>query len=377
MHHGSAHDQRGRSGKPTMIEEGNETVLLELPEDFPYSDLLGIAAILRRADVFVPGFIPADIGLYDIRGYLFAAQVSGKSLILLPDRNIVSRLAKVTLGQPVDHQQRMAAAVLAFAQCLDILLEPSIAFHELAPAQGNEAAYDELARFRAADNMNPRHWIDLALGRTDKLPVQAICAVDERSDLSKPLHRWRMNYVVALKIGELELCDIKPLERVLRLFEWMYQDFILAGPAAMFACHYFSPSFPRKRLLKGLRSADRSRALAGVANATWDITHLSDFVRRINEPLDTPTHYMFASLDEGLRRIAGTLITPSESAHMAGYLRAWWSPSQAEIVANSFFGFIRRGRDPSWHENHRDRPNAIAEFIAAGESSICAWSPTN
>lgn len=70
---------------------------------------------------------------------------------MLPDRNIVSRLAKATTGSEADYQQRRAAAVLAFAQCLDIQIEPSIAYHELGPAQGNAAAYEELARFRLAD----------------------------------------------------------------------------------------------------------------------------------------------------------------------------------------------------------------------------------
>lgn len=236
------------------------------------------------------------------------------------------------MGQPVDVHQRMAAAVIAFAQCLDIQIDPSIAFHELAPTQGNNVAHDELARFRVADNLHPSHWIDLALGRRDRLPPPNSVSQQELPDLSRPPHRWRMNYIATLKIGELELRQLEPLECVLGLFEWMYDDFILAGPAAVFACHYFSPRFPRKGLLKSLRSADRVRALAGVANATWDITHLSDLVRRVNEAHGTSTQYMFASLDDGLRRIARTLITTHESAHLATSLEEWWPQGEAQII---------------------------------------------
>lgn len=40
---------------------------------------------------------------------------------------------------------------------------------------------------------------------------------------------------------------------------------------------------PRKDLLKQLQSADRERALEGARNSSRDITHLSDFVNRVNE----------------------------------------------------------------------------------------------
>lgn len=359
-----------------MGDEVDDMVLVTLPADFPCADLLEVAQILERGGVFVPGFIPPEVGLYDPAGYLFASEVEDKSLILLPDRNIVSRLAKATIGGPVDDQQRVAAAVLAFAQCLDISIEPSIAFHELAPTHGNDAVHVELARFRAADSLHPSVWLDVALGRSDRLPPQPIRAVEKKyRNLDKPLHRWRMNYVTMLKLGELELSDIEPQERVLRLFDWMYQDFILAGPAAVFACHYLSPRFPRKRLMKWLRSADRSRALAGIANATWDITYISDFVRRVNESRDDSTQYIFSSLDEGLRRITGALITTHEPVDLAEQLQAWWSPRQAETIAGRFFDYRGRNRDPSWYENQRNRPNAISEFIAVGEASIRAWSP--
>jgi hypothetical protein len=364
-----------------MEDEEEMTFMVRLPADFPLADLQQIASMLERADVFVPGYIPPDVGMYHLMGHFYGSMVDKVSLILLPDRNIVSRLATVTTGCEVDAPQRLAAAVLAFAQCLDIQIEPSIAYHELGPAQGNTAAYEELARFRLADKSPPRAWIDLALERSVSISSlgDPLVVADDR-DFTRPLHRWRCNYIAALKIGELELLPLTPFERTLKLFEWMHDDFILAGPAAIFACHYFAPSFPRKRLLKSLKSEHRERALAGAANAAWDITHLSEFARRANNAHGSNTRYLFASFDEGLRRIARTLFTATGEDpaldRLAATLAAWWPVDQARTITTRMSDFFQRRRDPAWYERQRNSPNAIPEFIAQGEARLRAWSPT-
>jgi hypothetical protein len=362
-----------------MDDEEDMTVMVQLPADFPLTELQQIASMLEQADVFVPGYIPPDVGMYHLMGHFYGSMVDRVSLVMLPDRNIVSRLAKATTGCDADDQQRLAAAVLAFAQCLDIQIDPSIAYHELGPVQGNAAAYEELARFRLADKSHPSVWIDLALGRSSSIcslgdPV----VIADNRDLTRPLHRWRCNYIAALKIGALELQPLSPLERMLKLLEWMHEDFILAGPAAIFACHYFAPSFPRKRLFKGLRSEHRERALVGAANAAWDITHLSEFVRQANDAHGSNTRYLFASLDEGLRRIARTLFTTTTEDpaldRLAISLTGWWPSDQARMIADGLSNFSRRGRDSAWYEVQRNSPNAILEFIAQGEARLRAWS---
>lgn len=363
-----------------MKNEKDMTLMFGLPPAFPLIDLLQATSILEQANVLVPGYIPPDVGMYHLAGFFYGSRVDRISYVLLPDRNIVSRLAKATTGAEADCQQRLAAAVLAFAQCLEIQIEPSIAYHELGPAQGNASAYEELARFRLADKSYPGAWLDLALKRSDRIPpLGDPVAIDDDRDLSRPLRRWRCNYIAALKIGELELLPLTPLERTLKLFEWMYDDFMLAGPAAIFACHYFAPSFPRKGLLKGLRSENRERALAGTSNAAWDITHLSEFVRRANGAHDSNTRYLFASLDEGLCRIARTLFTaPDEDlelVRLARELATWWPHDHARTIANSLSAYVRRGRDPTWYQRQRNTPNAITEFVARGEARLRAWSP--
>lgn len=363
-----------------MENEGKMTFIVQLPADFPLTDLQQIALMLEKADVFVPGYIPPEVGMYHLMSHFYGSMVDNVNLILLPDRNIVSRLAKAITGCKADDQQRLAAAVLAFAQCLDIQIEPSIAYHELGPAQGNVSAYEELTKFRLADKSHPSAWIDLALARCDSIAsLSDLSAVADNRDLTRPLHRWRCNYIAALKIGELELLPLSPLQRTLKFFEWMHDDFILAGPAAIFACHYFAPNYPRKRLFKGLKSEHRERALDGAANAAWDITHLSEFVRQANDAHGSNTRFVFASLDEGLRRIARTLFTATIEDpaldRLAATLTAWWPIGQARTIVDCLSDFFQRGRDPAWYEQQRNSPNAIPDFIAQGEARLRAWSP--
>lgn len=73
-------------------------------------------------------------------------------------------MAKIVAGAPMDAMLPKVAAIKAFCHFLDILIEPAIAFHELAHTQGNDAANVKLARFRDADDSDPYPWLDLAFG---------------------------------------------------------------------------------------------------------------------------------------------------------------------------------------------------------------------
>jgi hypothetical protein len=59
---------------------------------------------------------------------------------MLPDRNIASRIAHIATGAPATNDLRLVAAIKAFCHFLDILVEPSVAFHELAHKQGSDIA---------------------------------------------------------------------------------------------------------------------------------------------------------------------------------------------------------------------------------------------
>jgi len=53
------------------------------------------------------------------------------------------------------------------------------------------------------------------------------------------------------------------------LLEWMDEDFLLAGPAALFVSMYYGPKAARAGLFKQLRSPNRQAAIDGARNAAW------------------------------------------------------------------------------------------------------------
>ena len=347
--------------------------------DFPTDDVNAIASALMDSRILIPGYIPPDVGLLAIEGLEYARHALGQTTVLLPDRNLVSEMARIPRIGGIDPAQPnalTAARLMAFCQSLDITIEPSIAYHELAGVDGNEAAHEELAWFRSADHAHARAWIDLAMGRTTRLPP--IPPPDgERRDLQHPLRRWRSNYAVALKIAELELADLAPVERHRRLVTWMVDDFTFAGPAAVFSAMYFAPRAPRRGMFKNLRSEDRERALAGVRNAAWDITTLSDFIRKIPEGEASGERYILATLDRALAAAAPLVLLDrdgdEDAPSLGEALTAWWPRNEAADVATTLF-------------NHRDRvlaterPTWSADRVDArikeGEDSLRTWRPT-
>lgn len=121
------------------------------------------------------------------------------------------------------------------------------------------------------------------------------------------------------------------------LVDWMVSDFVVAGPAALFATMYLSPRASRAGMLKHLKSPDRARALAGVCNAAWDITHLSDFVLRATSSDAAGRRFLLATADQVLAKIGRMLIDSSEhldefEQKLAVDIEPWWA-SEAPAIA--------------------------------------------
>lgn len=195
-------------------------------------------------------------------------------------------------------------------------------------------------------------------------------------DLAKPIRRWNRNYILALKMMELEQRFPKPLERVLALLDWMRNEFIFGGPAALLASVYFGPnSSPKRRVFKGKNSSNREEAIAGVRNAAWDLTQLSEFIRRVND--DGPNgniRYLFASLDKNLRLMAKLLFECGGNAtsglEMRKALSRWWPQSAAACIADAMFDHIQRIQSPEWKAKTSSDTDYINELIRKGEQHI-------
>ena len=348
-----------------------------LPADFPIEDLEEVVGILKKADFLLPGSNPPEAGIYHPAVY-FEGRDKGVRTIILPDRNVASRIAQLARGKKtlIDVQLQRCASLVAFAHLMDIDFEPGIAFHELAHRSGNAEAEEELGWFRAADNAPPQDMLNVALRRVDgvsrtysPLPVQL-------QDMAHPLLRWNRNYITALKILELDSSTESQLDKVLRLLEWMDERLVLAGPAVMLACIYLGTCTPsRKNVFKDRNANDRQAAIAGVKNAAWDITHLSDFVAKVNQVANrSDQHYLFASFDNHLMLTTRLLLqigkVGSNASVIASGLTRWWSPQDAERIALAIMEHLQRIGSDSHVPRSSDDPDYITNLIALGEQRL-------
>lgn len=327
------------SEKAMDLEE-DATILIRIDPRIPRPEVDAIGERLTVSGALTPGFIPPKRGLLNLEAMTFAEQFEGVPTVLLPDRNVVTRMARIArecrLGRD-DAPTRLAADLMAFCQTVNIDIEPGLAFHELAQALGDKAANEELRWFRVADTGRATAWIDLASGKAGCLPPLD-AGPSEGVALVDPPHRWRCNHAVMLKAASLELdANLSPVRRFEALIEWMVTEFILAGPAAVVCALFLSPRGERGGLVKGLKSPDRRKALAGVSNAAWDATYLSELTRRSHPESYGRARCIFASADRALAGLAPLLLIDAEDANLhrrelAARIEDWWGPDAGRIA---------------------------------------------
>ncbi|WP_448664136.1 hypothetical protein ACG3SL_05505 [Sphingomonas sp. CJ20] len=361
------------------MEEDAE-FLFRFDPDFPVADVNEIGRRLTESKALIPGWIVPEVGAFDIRAVVVAEHFDGWSTVLLPDRNIISRMARVAREGVIgtkDHPTTIAVLLMAFAQAVDFNIEPGLAFHELAQRENNQSALYELRWFRTADTGgHAREWIDLALGRKTSVALDEALA-EETVNVIAPIRRWRCNYVVAMKIAALELAPGKPTDKLMALLDWMKEDFLLASPALIFAARYWAPNLPRAGLIKHVKAPDRSRVLKGARNAAWDITYLSEFVRRVGEGVPKKEQLVLATGDRLLAEIAPILLRGRESEErhpsLEESLSQWWPAKFTSRFCDAFFEAAEQATGRSRWENEIQDP--VDRFTAQFERDLLASTP--
>ncbi|WP_354681948.1 hypothetical protein [Cupriavidus necator] len=358
----------------------NLEVAIRLPDGFPVEDVEQICSLLEEGDPFVPAFEPNAFGLYSLAGQVWSLTFEEVETVILPDRNIASRMAQIARGEAIGKSAQIIAAITAFAHFFDIMMEPGIAFHELAPREGNGAALDELSWFRAADHGDKFDWLEVALGRRDRLSRPGVPRGHESYDLAKTLRDWSTNYGAVLKIAEIELCHPgTPFEKIMALLDWLHRDYFFAGQVATMACIYFGPvNAPKAGLMKGLRSPDRERAVAGAKNAAWDALYLSALNSMVNKAAGGPKRFIYASLDRRARLIARMAFAfGGDGPHrdvMLGILSQWWTAREATTIADKLSQIALDIDLPHMEEKRRKAAAAKQEIIAQSEHAVRNWS---
>lgn len=344
-------------------------------------DLAEIAARLRARDVFTPSFANSEIDRYDPALYLDQKARVATSTQLLIDRNLLSRWVAVVNGVEPQDAHRLAAGVMAFAQCAGIDIEPNLALYEVAQRLGVDAAQNELEVFRFADHTHPGYWAEVALGTANEVtPPESVTppATDDVVDFGMLLRRWRRNYALALKLAELELEGGSSSRRMSRLLKWMYDDFILGGPAIALAAVYLAPNAERRGLLKGIRSAERDRAIDGVRNAAWDLTLVSELMKAVETQNADARLTLLASLDRAVHGIARSVLdirsaNSRPGNRMTEILTGLWGETVGSRLGDEIAEYYSTRGAVHRQINKSTEVDWVSECIARGEDTVRRW----
>jgi len=119
------------------LEEGG---YMEVECPIPMEDVLAIQGLVANLDPLItPIDGPSEL-ICNFATYLAEHELHGTAITLVPDRNILSHLVAIGRGEPTSEPRRNAAAVLAFCQCANIMIEPNLALYELAHSAGSDSA---------------------------------------------------------------------------------------------------------------------------------------------------------------------------------------------------------------------------------------------
>jgi hypothetical protein len=226
--------------------------------------------------------------------------------------------------------------------------------------------------------LNPQAVLDLALMRKDRIEGANPAAIEiPQGELSRPIRRWNRNYILALEILGRASSQVSPIDAVLGFMDWMVKDFMFGGPAALLACVFLAPQgAPKKGLFKDSKSPDRELAIAGVKNAAWDLTHLSEFINKVNNDQFTAgrRNYIFSSFDKKLRMLAQLIFDCSADGYdadgLAARLSDWWPAKEAQTISFTLRSSLDRVHSPGWAREVPLTFERVSALIDSGEERI-------
>jgi hypothetical protein len=345
------------------------------------TDLEAIQGIIREHEIFCAP-VP-DFDLYNSLTWRRQAAHHGTQIYALFDRNVLSdvlhlvRPAGSQISQDCGERERIGAALMAFLQCSNIIIEPNIALYE-----NPSLAREELRLFRRADDVDAGIYTDIALRRRHSIPTTGLPErVTPIPDVDFHIAiKGRRNLTVAtLKIAEVELSELPPVQKMERFLYWSFSEFLfLAGPLQVAVVH-FSPH-RECTVLKNLRSPDRQRALRALRNAVWDLQVIYQWIACVRRQREENRFWLLCSRDRALQHIARSVFCCDEGlcaaeSNLQKLFEINWGRKDGSRLAELAITLIGKADDIRRTANQNTSNAYPDELLAQLEQDILAWRP--
>jgi hypothetical protein len=237
---------------------------------------------------------------------------------VLLDRNFTSDLVNVFNSVADDSNfnlnahQKIVAAHQAFFQLSNIISEPNLSYYEYADKNEYNTVSSELDLFRIADNLHVRHWADLALGRKVSIPPAELRPIKgtpfSKKDSRKRLNGFEANFIIIKKAVILKKSGLPNHEVMLELLSWLHKDFLFTAPSVLFLNFYLCPNRP------GIKKMIKNYGIEGLRNATWDLTFMQEFVKKIKNEINNKDNqrWLACTNDNAIKKIIPLLFANYE-----------------------------------------------------------------
>lgn len=307
----------------------------------------------------------------------------GTSTIALFDQNVLNDVIELVRSavdgdqRPCSERGRFGAALMAFLQAANILIEPSIAIHEK-----KEHALRDLQLFRCADNVDAELYARLAIGELHRLPAESLpelLPLETEHDFSKKITGRSVFRAALLKIACLELQPSEPTDKMAEFLRWSFEDFCIARIPILLACAYFCPG-RQSPMITGLRSPDRNRALDKIENALWDVQLIDNWTKRVTKQKVERKLWLLCSRDRAVHNVAGAIChanaSPADLERVEiEFFTQYWGERNGMPLALALKNYQRCADDPR-RLHHRDRSIArLAKMNLDMEQEILTWTP--
>jgi len=260
------------------------------------SELKQITLFLIEKKVVLHPKISPD-GAPDFTGY------ENRKFEIILDRNLlVYLLSLLNKGELKDNYKReLISSLMFWIEFNGFSLTSGLALAEYANFKNDniEANQEHNIFNKLFIDYSPKDWLDLAVGRSKKIPISNNTIRTENNFHTKSSH-FKMHYIEMLKLAQLFYNEEIPvMEKFNIFFKWIYQNIIICSYTTCLSAKILSG---RSKVFN-LSSISFIELNKICVNQAWDLTYLSSWSTLYWHEQQADKIYLFATADKELKEI--------------------------------------------------------------------------
>lgn len=234
---------------------------------------------------------------------------SGKRIIIMLDRNLLSSLLKLSRDGYLkdENEMRIIALLMTWMIINNFPASAGLALKEYATKINDVTEPKlELQKFNNIFDYYPSMmWLRLAEGAIDKIPV---CSLPIKPFITEIEYNEEDDHLlmhIAEMLHVVYLCrrhDLSPVEKMVDFLKWNYELLLISESTIVYIAMLFTNQSGIKAP-KNSGSSDIEKILKGCKNQAWDLNYLSNWSCFHYYEKTMDDIFMFATNDIQLKKI--------------------------------------------------------------------------